>query len=127
MTLLGESDEVHLEERVLMRTLLLTAVMLFAIGIADSQTSLPQESFESRFVQRPSNEHLLFIPPLKPNEVTVNGMTYEGIFVQMAKTPNPLQLINPAASLEYGSSDDNTVFDPITGNASGLKLFSVRF
>jgi len=110
-----------------MKTYLAVFVSLFAIGIAKSQTMLPQDSFEGRYIQQRTDEHLLFNAAQKPNQTRVNGTTYEGIFVQMAKTPNPLQLINPAAPLEYGSSEDNVVFDPTTGNASGLKLFSVRF
>ncbi len=110
-----------------MKTILIAAIIVLGVEISNSQTTLPQDSFASRFAQQQADEHFLSVPPQKPNEMTVNGRAYEGIFVQMAKTSNPLELINPAAPPEYGSSEDNVVFDPITGNASGLKLFSVRF
>jgi hypothetical protein len=50
-----------------------------------------------------------------------------GVFVQLAKTDNPLQLINPAAPEPYGSAEENILRDPVSGKVSGLKLFELRF
>jgi hypothetical protein len=47
--------------------------------------------------------------------------------VLLSKTGNPLQLINPAAPPAYGSPEDNVARDPITGEISGLSLFSISF
>jgi hypothetical protein len=65
--------------------------------------------------------------PREPNETKINGITYSGILVQLATTDQPLELINPFAPSEYGSAQDNTVLDPITGRPSGLKLLSIEF
>lgn len=63
----------------------------------------------------------------KPNELSLGRLTLSGIAVEAAKTPNPLQLFNPRAPIEYGSPEDNLVRDPIHGRVTGLKLFSIRF
>lgn len=63
------------------------------------------------------------VPP-KPNEIKTEKGVYSGVVPQAKKTDNPLQLINPAAPKEYGDAKDNTVTDPRTGQAQGIKLFS---
>jgi len=63
------------------------------------------------------------VPP-KPNEIKTEKGIYSGVLPQAKKTDNPLQLINPAAPKEYGDAKDNTVTDPRTGQAQGIKLFS---
>jgi hypothetical protein len=54
-------------------------------------------------------------------------VTYSGIAVQALKTRKPLQLINPAAPPQYGSPEDNVLRNPVSGEVSGWKLFSIRF
>jgi hypothetical protein len=112
-------------------------LVLFAVVGVRSQTivrtqTTPGENdmntlVVKRLMQRPTDQSLLGLQALKPNEIKMNGVTYSGIFVQLSKTDKPLQLINPAAGPEYGSSEDNTARDPITGNATGVKLFSIQF
>lgn len=63
------------------------------------------------------------VPP-PPNEIKTGKGVYSGVLPQAAKSDNPLQLVNPAAPKEYGDAKDNTVFDPRTGEAQGVKLFS---
>jgi len=63
----------------------------------------------------------------KPNETVKGPITYSGIAVQLLKTDNALQLINPAAPSRYGSPEDNVMRDPLSGKVSGWKLFSIRF
>lgn len=63
------------------------------------------------------------VPP-KPNEIKTEKGVYSGVLPQVAKTDNPLQLVNPAAPKEYGDAKDNTVYDSRTGQAQGIKLFS---
>ena len=62
-----------------------------------------------------------------PNQTKWGTFTTEGIAIQLAKTPNPLQLINPAATADYGSAEANVVRDPINRKVSGLKIFSLHF
>jgi hypothetical protein len=47
--------------------------------------------------------------------------------VEVVRTSNLLQLINPLAPAKYGSGEDNTLRDSFTGRATGWKLFSIRF
>jgi hypothetical protein len=55
------------------------------------------------------------------------NITYSGVVVQAARSPNPLQMINPWAPPNQGSAEANTVRDPITARSEGLKLFSIAF
>ena len=63
----------------------------------------------------------------KPNEIKVGKLTYSGIAVEAIQLDNPLQLINPAAPVQYGFAEANLVRDPIVGRVSGLKIFSIQF
>jgi hypothetical protein len=74
---------------------------------------------------------------VKANEIASGRATYSGIAVQLLKTDNPLQLINPLAPPEYGSAEDNVIIDSFPERASpavpdtyfGLrwKIFSIGF
>jgi hypothetical protein len=63
----------------------------------------------------------------KPNKIKRGKVTYTGAAVSVVKSKNPLQLINPFAPMSYGSSEDNTVRDPISGRASGVNLVAAGF
>jgi hypothetical protein len=67
--------------------------------------------------------------PEKPNEVTLGKHTYSGVAVQLVKTKNPLQLINPLAPPEYGYGHENLDRDVITRKVhyGAFKIFSVSF
>jgi hypothetical protein len=67
------------------------------------------------------------LTPAKPNEIFEGRFGLSGIFVQLAKTKNALQLINPFAPPQYGAGDDNVAWNIINGAPSGLKLFSISF
>ena len=72
--------------------------------------------------QQPQNP--LFLQATPANEITVNGVTYDGILVQMAKD-NPLELINPTSP--NGSTADNATWDLTGQRVTGWKFFSIRF
>ena len=72
------------------------------------------------------HEKLVQAKPAAPNQVKVGKVSLSGIAVEVVKTRNPLQLINPAAGPDY-SVEDNLVRDPITQRPHGLKIFSIRF
>ena len=63
----------------------------------------------------------------KPNELRLGKVTVSGSLVEVAKTRKPLQLVNPWAPREYGESQDNTTFSPITKQATGWKLFAIEY
>jgi hypothetical protein len=63
----------------------------------------------------------------RPNETIRNGVSYNGIVVLLVKTDQPLQLVNPAAPPEFGSTEDNVVRDPINHEVSGWKIFAINF
>lgn len=108
----------------------LTVLALFAALSVYSQTTPGQDAMESqmnRFVRERPGQNLFILREEKPNEIKRDNVSYSGIFVELSKTDQPLQLINPGAPPEYGSTEDNTVRDPINGEVSGLKLFSIQF
>ena len=47
--------------------------------------------------------------------------------MELIKTHNPLQLINPLAPAKYGSPEDNVMRDPAQGKILGLKFLSIKF
>ena len=98
----------------------------FAVSAASAQTTPTERSLESTGTQRGKATPSLSIEA-KPNEILKKNVAYSGIAVQAVKTRHPLQLVNPAAPARYGSAEDNTLRDPITGRASGLKILSLRF
>jgi hypothetical protein len=108
---------------------ILTTMALFAVLAASAQTG-PNDAMESQIRRGLAIRHdgsLLELRQEKPNEIRHNGLTYSGILVEMAKTDNKFQLINPAAPPEYGTAEDNMVRDPNSRAYRGLKLFSIGF
>lgn len=107
----------------------LAMMAFFAALAAYSQTAPGNDSMEAQIrrgmVLQP-DQNVLTIQQEKPNEIRRGNVTYSGIFVQVAKTDRPWELINPAAPPEYGSSEDNVVRDSNSGH-EGLKLFSIQF
>ena len=107
----------------------LAVIALSTVLTVFAQTTPANDPMESqirrRLALRP-DQNLLMLQQEKPNEIKRNGITYSGILVELAKTDKPLELINPAAPPEYGSSEDNVVLDA-NGEQRGLKLFSIQF
>ena len=114
-----------------MKTLLTLAVSLFAAVALHAQTVPPDDAMQSQItrslMRQPPDQTLLTLRTEKANEIRKNGLSYSGILVELTKTDQPFQLINPAAPADYGSAEDNTARDPITHRVSGLKLFSIQF
>jgi hypothetical protein len=107
----------------------LAVAVLFTSLAAYAQLSPGNEAMESQIRQRMAmrpDQSYFSVEAEKPNEMKRNGISYSGILVQLVKTDKPLELINPAAPPEYGSSEDNLVRDPHT-DRDGLKLFSIQF
>jgi len=103
--------------------ILLTALLAFT---ANAQSQSSDESLESKAAPRAQNNSPI-IKDEKPNQVLAGRLTFSGIAVEALKIDNPLQLINPAAPLEYGWAEQNLVRDSIERNVSGLKIFSIEF
>jgi hypothetical protein len=104
------------------------AILICTIGVltANAQTKRTGSSLESTATPRGKQTSGLS-STAKPNEIVKGDVAYSGIAVQVVKTRNPLQLVNPAAAPKYGSAEDNVLRDPTTGRASGLRIFSIRF
>jgi|ERR1043166_57564 hypothetical protein len=97
-------------------------------NIAQATNAAPARPTESLQAQTLGKDQLaLPLSQLRPNETARGRIIYSGIAVEVAKKGHPLQLLNPLAPPAYGSSEDNTVRDPISGRAAGLKLFSIKF
>lgn len=61
------------------------------------------------------------------DRVRTDGVTMSGIAVAAVRAENKLQLLNPMAPEEYGSSENNVVRDPINGKVTGLKILAIEF
>ena len=107
----------------------LVLLSLLAGMTAYSQTA-PDQTVTQSLEAQMNRERVQQHPPAAPadiNRIAAKHVKLSGIFVQLAKTDHPLQLINPFAPPEYGSGAQNTAFDPITAKPSGLKLFAIEF
>jgi hypothetical protein len=104
----------------------LSLVAALGLATSDNPTVQTDDSVEARTARR-LREINVQITLERPNEYTVNNVTYEGIAVQLFRTDNPLQLVNPFAPPEYGRAEANVSLNPVTGKATGLKLFGLRF
>jgi hypothetical protein len=111
--------------------LLLAIIALFTAVNIQAQTSSFQEAMDAQINRQlrtqPPELGVFALQPLKANEIKVNGITYSGILVELSKTDEPLELINPFASPEYGMPEDNTARDALSGQILGWKLFALQF
>lgn len=105
---------------------LLSLVASFGLVTADNPMVQTDDLVDARIARR-LGEVNVQITLERPNEYTVNNVTYEGIAVQLFRTDNPLQLFNPFAPAEYGRAEANVSLDPVSGTAAGLKVFSLKF
>jgi len=108
-----------------MKTLLIASGALLVVA-ANAQTEQTNDEWETKTGPRTS-ESLVLAKPVTINAVVDDDITYSGIAVAVVNAENKLQLLNPFAPEEYGAAEDSVVRDPITGNVSGLKIFSIGF
>lgn len=94
-------------------------------GTAFAQDKPLRENFRSQ-LSTSDKEIVSAIRVEKPNQVITQKRAYSGIAVQVVKTRNPLQLINPFAPAEYGSGEQNLVpgRDEVTGRPTGLAILT---
>lgn len=102
---------------------LLMAVPAYA---QTTQTAPPKGSLEAQLIWELQHQKPVKATP-KPDEIKGKRFGYSGIAIQLAKTDNPLQLLNPAAPAKYGSGMNNLVRNPANGRAIGWKVFSFEF
>jgi hypothetical protein len=104
------------------------AVFLCALGAVTvfAQAQSPGPALQYPGV-RPGQPPTGFGPVTKANEIAHANVAYRGLAVQVYKAHNPLQLVNPGAPPQYGSTLDNLDYNPTTGRFFGLKIFSLRF
>ena len=116
-----------------MKSLFLALVAGFVTLTAYSQSSTETQEWQiRRQMLEGRNRNLLTIRTEPANEIRSGRFSYNGIFVQMSKTGNPLQLINPAAPPEYGSGWDNVVTNPLgeppaSSSRQGLEIVFDQF
>jgi hypothetical protein len=98
--------------------------LAMALGAAEEQSvrSTPQR------VESPRVEPARAEPKAETyHQARTDGVTVSGIAVAAVQADNKLQLLNPVAPPEYGTSEDSVVRDPITGKVSGLKILAIEF
>jgi hypothetical protein len=115
-----------------MKTLIILLSMLVAGTVAarpPHPAPLPNDNSARTTIVVPWQPDLTPKAPEKPNEVVIGKHTYSGVAVQLVKTKNPLQLINPLAPPEYGYGHENLDRDVITRKVhyGAFKIFSVSF
>lgn len=93
----------------------------------DNSKATDNKALQTSSAQAQTKTQHTLTQEAKPNEIVKDKVAYSGIAVELVKTDNPLQLINPAAPAKYGSPEDNTLRNPIDGKVIGLKIFSIRF
>ena len=89
--------------------------------------TVPQQDQKSTTQIESRRETPIHVEKPAPNETAHGHLKVDGILVQLVKTDNPLQLLNPAAPERYGSAEDNVVRDSASGKVSGLKFLELRF
>lgn len=110
-----------------MKKLLLTMGLLAAASAYSQTTEIPSNRpMEADLAWQLSHERATQ-PAVQPNEIRAKRFGYSGIAVQLAKTRNPLQLVNPAAPASYGPATQNLVRANTTRQSPGLKFFSFSF
>ena len=110
-----------------MKTFVALAFLTAAFSVGAQSQPAPGGALESELTARLGKTSLAAVHAAKPNEIVARHVTYSGVAVQVLKTDNPLQLINPLAPPKYGSPEDNVMRDTFTGRVLGLKIFSIRF
>ncbi|MDW8309509.1 MAG: hypothetical protein RMK20_09065 [Verrucomicrobiales bacterium] len=101
---------------------------LAALPLAIAQTDEPAVETRPERVEAPRVELPRAEPKPEPfHQVRTDGVTVSGIAVAAVKADNKLQLLNPVAPEQYGTSEDSVVRDPINGKVTGLKLLAIEF
>jgi hypothetical protein len=98
-----------------------------AVVGAAAQPARAGDLLESQLSDRLAKARLLSLSELNPNEIVTRYFAYGGIAVAAFKADNPLQLVSPFATENYGSGLDNVLRDLKTGRPYGWKLFEIRF
>ena len=108
-----------------MKMLSVLGVALVAYAAAAEPSS--EDSIEIITARRIKESTPLFNPD-RPNEIKAGNLTYSGLTVEVVKiAEDPIHLLNPFAPSSLGEADWNVAWDPITGHASGIRLFSIQF
>ena len=107
-------------------SLLFAAFLVTANGARAASLPFSEESLEAQSIAH-KQEAAGWFKKDKPNEIVAGRITYSGILVEAVKIDNPFELIKQSAPAKYGSAEENLVRDPIIGNVSGLKIFSIQF
>ena len=122
-----------------MKAVVVVASVLAALATHAQPAPTPDPTLESEFNAQLGKTSSLAASEVKPNQIVKDGVTYSGIAVQLLKTDNPLQLINPLAPPQYGSPEDNVMPDTFPAGADNrlpdsffgrvlrLKIFSIDF
>ena len=109
-------------------TLILLTVLTAGTLAAQPPAQSPKKADHTVKTDLPSgHESLIVVKPESANSIAGRKVVYSGVAVQIAKTKNPLQLLNPFAPPEYGSGHENLDRDIITGKPTGFKIISVSF
>jgi hypothetical protein len=109
-----------------MRSMIIIALALLAASTAHAQVK-GQATSEATVTKGPRSDVQITTTNNVYRSRRHPTVPYSGVAVQVAKSRNPLQLINPLAPASYGSAEANTVRDPASGRSEGLRLLTIGF
>ena len=101
-------------------------ISLLSVASARAEDPLGGSAKDTRVTTPDKEKAQLLINKAAPNEIRGKKFKFRGALIQVIKSGNPLQLINPFAPAEYGSGYDNVVRDPIDGKATGISALSIE-
>jgi hypothetical protein len=109
-----------------MRSMMIIAFSVLAAATAHAQVK-GQANSQAAASKAPNSEVMVTTTNSVYRSLRRPAVTYSGVGVQAVKSRNPLQLINPFAPVSQGSAEANTVRDPASGRAEGLRLLTIAF
>jgi hypothetical protein len=100
-----------------MRTKTLTACLAIGLLTLGQPASAARNSFESRQHARQSQRPAILSRP-----------AVSGVIPRAIRGGNPLQMLNPFASAQYGTAGENVSVDPdVPGKVNGINFVSISF
>ena len=111
-----------------MKNLFIVLILtICSVSNSFGQTNQTEISKQTEVGQKPK-QTINVAPPAKPAPTGLRKKaTYSGVLVQVTKTDNPFQLINPFAPARYGSGFSHLRIEPSTGKAQGISLLTIGY
>ncbi len=104
-----------------MKTFVLTVGLMAGMG-----TGLLAQSYQAE-LPRQKDDLPVGVRKEAPNRSVGHKYNYSGVLVQLSRSKNPLDLINPWATAKHGPGTQNAARDIVSGKSDGINFFSIEF